>query len=185
MSQVLVIDVESTCWDPPYTQPRNEKSEIIEIGVSLVDISSLKILSNDSILVKPSSSKVSPFCTKLTTLTQGLVDTGISFREACDKLRDDYKSYNKTMVSWGDYDKSMFDRNCRDYGCQYPFGKRHLNLKNCFTILHGLDREPGMDAALKLLNLPLDGIHHRGGDDSKNIATILINTLAKFRGVKL
>ena len=56
-----------------------------------------------------------------------------------------------------------------------------MNLKNTFTILHGLSREPGMDAALKMLDIPLEGTHHRGGDDAKNIAKILVHTLSKFR----
>ncbi len=42
MSQVLVVDVESTCWEPQDSKPANEISEIIEIGVSLVDINKLQ-----------------------------------------------------------------------------------------------------------------------------------------------
>jgi inhibitor of KinA sporulation pathway (predicted exonuclease) len=182
MSEVLVIDVESTCWEPASTQPRGEINEIIEIGVSNVDLKTLTITANESILVKPQRSRLSSFCTKLTTLTPEIVNKGVYFQDACELLRHNFKSYNKTMVSWGDYDRSMFERNCRDYNCQYPFGKRHLNLKNCFTLLYGLEREPGMDAALQLLKLPLDGTHHRGVDDAKNIAKIFIHTLKKFRG---
>jgi inhibitor of KinA sporulation pathway (predicted exonuclease) len=185
MNQLLVVDIESTCWESPSAQPRSETSEIIEIGVSLVDTDNLKILANESILVKPQSSKVSKFCTQLTTLTQEMVDGGITYQDACAKLERDYKSYNKTLVSWGDYDRNMFQQCSRYYGCKYPFGKRHFNLKNVFTILHGLDREPGLDAALKHLKMPLEGTHHRGVDDSKNIAKILIHTLSKFRGITL
>lgn len=181
INEVLVVDAESTCWEPASSQPHNEISEIIEIGVTVVDIKKLEIKNNESILIKPGHSRISSFCTKLTTLTPEIISNGISYREACEKLCNDYKSYNKTMISWGDYDRKMFEKNCRDYNCQYPFGKRHLNLKNCFTILHGLSREPGMDAALELLKIPLEGTHHRGSDDSKNIAKILIYTLKKFR----
>jgi len=42
VSQVLVVDVESTCWEPQDSKPANEISEIIEIGVSLVDINKLQ-----------------------------------------------------------------------------------------------------------------------------------------------
>lgn len=180
---VLVIDIESTCWDDGEVQPRDAISEIIEIGIAVVNTKQLKIVSNDSILVRPQRSKVSKFCNKLTTLTQEQVDQGITFQEAMKKLRSDFDSGNRTFISWGDYDRKMFDRNCKDYNVQYPFGPRHMNLKNSFTILHGLDREPGMDTALEHLKLKLDGTHHRGVDDARNIANILLHTLKKFRGV--
>jgi|SRR6185436_1215131 len=180
-SKVLVIDVESTCWEPPEYQPRDQISEIIEIGIAVVDIKTLEISDNTSILVRPQNSKISDFCTKLTTLTQEQVDRGVTFQEACSILRKDYHSADRTFISWGDYDRKMFEKNCRDYNIKYLFGPRHHNLKNAFTLLHGLDRELGMDVALKFLNFKLEGTHHRGIDDAKNIAAIFISTLKQFR----
>jgi inhibitor of KinA sporulation pathway (predicted exonuclease) len=182
---VLVIDVESTCWEPPEVQPKNEISEIIEIGIAVVNVKDLQIVKNASIIVRPQRSKLSKFCTKLTTLTQEFVDKGCDYQEAMDILRKEYDASNRTMVSWGDYDRKMFERNCRDYDCKYPFGPRHLNLKNCFTLFHGLAKEPGLDAALEHLRMPLEGTHHRGIDDAKNIAKIFINTIKQFRGAAL
>ena len=178
---VLVIDVESTCWEPPEVQPRNEISEIIEIGIAVVNIKDLQIKKNDSIIIRPQRSKLSKFCTKLTTLTQEYVDQGVTFEAAMAILRKNFESENRTFVSWGDYDRKMFERNCRDYGVKYPFGPRHMNLKNSFTMLHGLDKEPGLDQALDYLGMKLEGTHHRGVDDAKNIASIFLHSLKKFR----
>lgn len=178
---VLIIDVESTCWELPEVMDKNEISEIIEIGLAVVNTKDLTIVKNDSIIVRPQRSKVSKFCTKLTTLTQEYVDQGMTFQAAMTILKRDFNSESRTFVSWGDYDRKMFERNCKDYGVKYPFGPRHMNLKNTFTLLHGLDREPGMDTALEHLGLLLDGTHHRGIDDAKNIAKIFINTLMTFR----
>lgn len=180
---VLVIDVESTCWEPPEFQPKNEISEIIEIGIAVVNIKDLKMVQNDSIIIKPQKSRVSKFCTKLTTLTQEYVDQGTTFQSAMEILRRDFDASNRTFVSWGDYDRKMFERNCRDYDVKYPFGPRHLNLKNCFTMLHGLTREPGLDKALEHLGMKLEGTHHRGIDDANNIAAIFLNIIKKFRAV--
>ncbi len=180
---VLVIDVESTCWEPPDTQPKNEISEIIEVGIAVVNIHDLQIVANDELIIRPQRSKVSGFCTKLTTLTQEYVDQGTTFQSAMAILRKNYKSDERTFVSWGDYDRKMFERNCRDYEVKYPFGPRHMNLKNSFTMLHGLEREPGLDTALDHLGLKLDGTHHRGVDDARNIAKIFLHTLKTFRGV--
>lgn len=182
--KVLVIDVESTCWEEPEKPGRDEISEIIEIGIAVVDSSKLEIVQNDTILVKPQRSRLSKFCTKLTTLTQEQVDRGITFQEACKKLQNDFHSGDRTFISWGDYDRKMFERNAHDYNIRYPFGPRHMNLKNTFTILHGLDREPGMDTALDHLGLKLEGTHHRGIDDARNIGRILVQTLKTFRGLK-
>jgi len=180
---VLVIDVESTCWEPPEFQPKNEISEIIEIGIAVVNINDLQIKENESIIIRPQKSKVSKFCTKLTTLTQEYVNQGVTFEAAMAILRKNYDSENRTFISWGDYDRKMFERNSRDYGVKYPFGPRHMNLKNSFTLLHGLEREPGLDNALDYLGMKLEGTHHRGVDDARNIANVFIHTLKKFRGV--
>jgi inhibitor of KinA sporulation pathway (predicted exonuclease) len=182
-STVLVIDVESTCWEFPEKPDLDDFSEIIEIGLAVVDTDKLVIEHNEGILVKPQNSRVGKFCTKLTTLTQSMVDKGIFFQDACKRLKTEFHAGDRTFISWGDYDRKMFQKNARDYGVQYPFGPRHMNLKNSFTILHGLSCEPGMDNALDHLKLKLDGTHHRGVDDARNIANILIHTLKQFRGV--
>ena len=178
---VLVIDVESTCWEEPEKPGPNEFSEIIEIGIAVVDIKKLEIVRNECIMVRPQSSRISKFCTKLTTLTQEQVDKGITYQEAMKKLQKDFESNDRTFVSWGDYDRKMFERNCKDYNVKYPFGPRHMNLKNAFTMLNNLDREPGMDTALEYLGMKLDGTHHRGIDDARNIGKIFAETLKTFR----
>ena len=78
--RILVVDVESTCWagDPPPGQ----MSEIIEIGLCVVDVAALERVERRSILVRPACSTVSAYCTQLTTLTQADVDGGIPLAEA-------------------------------------------------------------------------------------------------------
>jgi inhibitor of KinA sporulation pathway (predicted exonuclease) len=110
-----------------------------------------------------------------------MVDTGVTFSQAMGILKDKYKSEDRTFVSWGDYDRKMFERNCNDYGVKYPFGPRHMNLKNSFTLLHGLGSEPGLDTALEGIGLKLKGTHHRGIDDAFNIANIFTYTLESHR----
>ncbi|MFW5667426.1 MAG: exonuclease domain-containing protein, partial [Coleofasciculus sp.] len=77
IDQILVIDVEATCWQGK--PPPGQESEIIEIGVCLLDCHSHYAVKTESILVKPERSTVSEFCTELTTLTQEQVDQGMSF----------------------------------------------------------------------------------------------------------
>lgn len=180
MDSIVVIDIESTCWK--VKPPAGEESEIIEIGICLVDIQSGHPRDRESILVKPERSRVSPFCTELTTLTQQQVDAGISFAEACSILKSEYQSSDRVWASFGDYDRNMFEKQCKSRGIKYPFGPRHLNIKTLFALVYALPKEVGMPAALEDLYLPLEGTHHRGGDDAANIAKILSKLLGQARG---
>jgi inhibitor of KinA sporulation pathway (predicted exonuclease) len=175
LDQIIVIDVEATCWEG--AAPRGEENEVIEIGVCPIDVTARRRLDRESILVRPERSRVSPFCTQLTTLTQEQVDEGISFKEACQLLRRKYDCDQRTWASYGDYDRNQFDRQCRSFGVKYPFGPTHLNVKNLFALFRGLHHEVGMAEALEVLGLPLEGTHHRAGDDAWNIAAVLLALL--------
>jgi inhibitor of KinA sporulation pathway (predicted exonuclease) len=180
LDQILVIDVEATCW--PGDPPGDQQSEIIEIGLCPLDVSSCTRGDMRSILVRPERSTISAYCTKLTTLTQAEVDDGISFSDACRLLVEAYKSRTRIWASFGDYDRLQFQENCEAAGVDYPFGSRHINVKSLFAIIHNLQAEVGLDRAMKLLGYPLEGTHHRGGDDAWNIARILGHILRTARG---
>ena len=68
LDRILVVDAEATCWegDPPAGQI----SEIIEIGLCVLDVATLTRVERRDILVRPVCSTVSPYCSRLTTLTQ-------------------------------------------------------------------------------------------------------------------
>jgi inhibitor of KinA sporulation pathway (predicted exonuclease) len=177
--KILVIDVEATCWEG--APPAGEESEIIEIGATLLDVSTLALSEKRSILIRPVRSSVSPFCKGLTTLTQAQVDGGCTFAEGCQILRRDFRSRERPWASFGDFDRKMFERNCVVLGLPYPFGTRHVNVKTLFALVHSLPSEIGMRQALDFLGLPLEGTHHRGDDDSWNIGRILRVLLERAR----
>jgi len=170
LDKIVVVDIETTCWEK---RQRGQVMEVIEIGVCLLDTGSGEVSGTQSILVKPVYSEVSEFCTKLTTLSREVVDTGIEFREACLKLEDEYQTKERVWASYGDFDRRQFERECRLKNLPYPFGSRHINAKTLFAIKHRLAEEPDMDKALGLLGLELIGTHHRGVDDAYNVARLL------------
>ncbi len=172
-----VIDLEATCWQG--APPPGEVNEIIEVGVCVLDLSSLERVHRRSILVRPVRSTVSAFCTGLTSLTQELVDTGTTLADACSQLRTDLDSQTRPWASWGDYDRNQFLRQCGQEAVPYPFGEVHLNAKQIYAQAYGLPRRAaGMAQALQHAGLPLVGRHHRGDDDAWNIAA-LITLLAR------
>jgi inhibitor of KinA sporulation pathway (predicted exonuclease) len=102
-----------------------------------------------------------------------IAQEGIDFKTACERITKEYEARSRLWASWGDYDRRQFERTCALYKIGYPFGTAHLNAKTLFALKHRLSHEVGMDGALKLLNIPLEGTHHRGIDDAHNIAKIL------------
>lgn len=175
----LVIDVESTCWEQ--APPRGQISEIIEVGLCVVDLHLLRRTERRSLMVKPMMSEVSDFCTQLTGITTEMVVDAPPLSQAVRILRDQYRSADRLFASWGDYDRDQFQRNCQTYDLKYPFGPTHLNIKNLFATSLGLQRELGLDEACDRLGLTMEGVHHRGVDDAWNIARIFCTLLNRAR----
>lgn len=172
LDKVLIVDIEATCWES--ANPEGMENDIIEIGICLLDINTGEISENKGILVKPERSTISPFCTSLTTLTPEMIDKeGIGFKEACGILRKEYQAQSRPWASFGAYDLKQFQRQCAATGVGYPFGPSHINVKTLFALKKRLVHEQGMAGALAILGIPLEGTHHRGVDDAKNIAKIL------------
>jgi inhibitor of KinA sporulation pathway (predicted exonuclease) len=180
LDSILVVDLEATCWegDPP----PGEVSDIIEIGLAVVNLRDLVVTASESFLLKPPRSTVSEFCTKLTTITQAMLDdSGGQLTDAVAQLRRKYKSSERTWASYGDYDRKMMESCCRDLGVPYPFGPRHINVKNLIAVGRGWPKELGMAQALDYLDIPLEGTHHRGVDDAINIAKIFTKAIGGIR----
>lgn len=170
LDQVLIVDIEATCWEG--SPPPGQESEIIEVGLCLLDVATWQAHDKRSILVRPDYSTVSPFCTRLTSLTQAEVEQGISFAEACELLKAEYASHERVWASYGEADRLRFERQCQTRRIAYPFAPRHINIKTLFALWHALPKEVGMAAALRIAQLPLEGTHHRGADDAWNIAIL-------------
>jgi inhibitor of KinA sporulation pathway (predicted exonuclease) len=173
-----VVDVEATCWEG---SSGGQPSEIIEIGVCVLDLGTLERVGRDSILVRPERSSVSEFCTRLTTLTAEQAAAGVDFASACALLVSRHDAAERPWASWGDYDRRQFERQCAATGVGYPFGQRHTNAKRVFSESRDTTKRFGMDEALRVAGLPLEGTHHRGGDDAWNIAALIIEMSRRER----
>lgn len=176
---MLVVDVESTCWEG--SPPPGQASEIIEIGLCPVDLRTLERTEKRSILVKPVQSEISEFCTSLTTLTADMFTDATTLADAVRTLKKEFRSKDRLWASWGDYDRRQFERVCKDQKVGYPFGPSHLNVKSLFATAVGSDREMGLDGAYEHLGLEMEGTHHRGDDDAWNIAGVLCRLLKAMR----
>ncbi len=168
--QIIVVDVECTCWEGP--PPPGQENEIIEIGICRLRANGDR-MEKRSLLVKPEHSTVSAFCTELTSLTQEQVDAGMTFAEACAILEKEYRTRQRVWASYGDFDRQQFERQCAAWNVRYPFSPTHLNIKTLFTLARAMRHDVGMAQALELAGIPLEGRHHRGDDDAWNAARLL------------
>ena len=179
LDMLLVVDLESTCWEKK--PPPGQVSDIIEVGLCPVDLSTLQRLERRSFLVRSERSQISAFCTELTTLTPEMLAEAPGLADTTRILQRDYLSRQRLWASWGDYDRRQFERVCHDLEIAYPFGPSHLNVKSLFAAATGRQREVGLPEACDALDVTMDGTHHRGHDDAWNIAGILCQLLGRMR----
>lgn len=174
---VNVIDLEATCWERPDERPDDERQEIIEIGICAVDVPGRKILDKEAIFVRPTQSKISDFCTELTSITPDMVEDAGSLPEAFHRLYDRYDCQNRIWASWGDWDRKMFLKDCRAKGVMYPFPDTHFNIKALYSLHNGLTTQRGLGKACHLEGLEFEGTHHRGVDDAYMISQLMLKIL--------
>jgi inhibitor of KinA sporulation pathway (predicted exonuclease) len=168
----LIIDLEATCCNER-SIPRHEM-EIIEIGAVMLNRKTWEIDSEFQEFIKPvRNPQLTNFCTELTSISQEQVDAAPHFPEVMSKLTEWMNSFpNYIFCSWGNYDKSQFLQDCKFHHVPYPFGSEHRNIKNEFSEYLGVSHKFGMAQALKHLEMELQGTHHRGIDDARNITAI-------------
>ncbi len=159
--------------------------EIIEIGAAKLCTKSYNIESVFSTFVKPINEvELSDFCIELTSIKQSDVDAAPEFSRAVNEFFKWIDDDEVTFCSWGAYDIKQIRIDYRRHQLPEPESlKNHINLKKLFSDLY--DRKPcGMKKALNILGLELEGTHHRGVDDAKNISKIAKILLPKYYDIK-
>ena len=168
----LIVDLEATCCDQGVV-PRYEM-EIIEIGAVMVAAPNYDVIDAFETFIRPVRyPQLTDFCKQLTTISQQDVDTAPGFADAIQAFKQWLHPYAPVnFCSWGDYDYKQFQQDCAFHDLLMPFSCKRRNLKKEFANHFALRKRPGMADALRHLGLPLEGTHHRGIDDARNIARI-------------
>ena len=180
MRDVIVFDIECTCWDDTAGKSRDER-ETIEIGAVKLDGINWNVVSTFDIFIKPVNNPIlSPYCTNLTTIKQEDVDKATTFGEAIHEFDvwSFTSGYNVPLyLSWGYFDKNHLimeagkkgytGRLITNIGSMY----NHVNVKERFAQRMG-GKPCGVSKALGRLEMQFEGTQHRGVDDAVNIAKI-------------
>jgi inhibitor of KinA sporulation pathway (predicted exonuclease) len=172
---INVLDLEATCWDGP--PPPSQVSEVIEIGLCVFDHVKAERRTRHQLIVRPERSEVSAFCTGLTGWTAEALAQGASFADTCVRLRREFHSDSRLMLSWGGYDFRQVKRQCEATTTPFPFC-RHIDLKAAHREFYRLPKRLGLGQALAQAGLEFEGRAHVGADDAWNVAGLLAKMLS-------
>ncbi|EMD42175.1 hypothetical protein CERSUDRAFT_90779 [Gelatoporia subvermispora B] len=186
LQYLLILDFEATCGDDLRGPP-----EIIEFPTLLYDIQKDEVQATFHEYVRPIiSPTLTAFCTKLTGITQDTVDAAQPFPEVWSRFQDFLRSHgiydaaeSAAFLTCGDWDlKTMLPRQLAlsesehgldEAGDLIPPYNRWINIKQAFRKQYGMRYQNDMLGMLRKLRLELEGRHHSGIDDCKNVLQIV------------
>lgn len=167
----ILYDLEATCW---LGRPPKGIQEIIEIGAVKVNEYG-EVIGEYNRFVRPTvNTKLSSFCTKLTTITQQDVDkaqtfpyVGKDFQDWIDIYDDDY-----VLCAWGEFDIRMLKKDCDLHKMDTDWLHSFSNIKRQYQILKKLDKGTGLKKTTHAEGFEFTGKHHRAIADAENLAKI-------------
>lgn len=174
----IILDLEATCWKD---RNENKQNEIIEIGALKIGMNK-NFINEFSEFIKPKLNPVlSDFCKDLTTILQADINIADTFDIVIERFKE-WINLNEPYVlcSWGFYDRKQFAKDCDLYNINKNWLGNHISLKHRYAKIKNLKKPIGMGGALKKEGFKLDGTHHRGIDDARNIAKIFIEYFDKW-----
>lgn len=185
-SYICVLDFEATCDDNKSFKPAHE---IIEFPSVLLQwnnkIKNYEKISEFQRFCKPIvNTQLTDFCKNLTGITQDQVDNGITFPQALNEHHQwlinhtdlyDHESPSVIIATFGRWDLiTMLPIECKAWGIKSPeIYKKIINVKDAYKSIYHMKKGPGMARMLQLCNLTLDGRHHSGIDDCRNISKLV------------
>ncbi|XP_043575937.1 3'-5' exoribonuclease 1 isoform X2 [Chiloscyllium plagiosum] len=181
---ICVIDFEATCEE---NNPPEYLHEIIEFPIALVNTRTLEIEDTFQEYVKPElKPKLTEFCTKLTGITQDMVDKAGSFPDVLQQVvnwmreKELGTKCRYAVLTDGSWDMSKFlNVQCHLSSIEYPqFAKKWINIRKSYGNFYKVPRtQTKLASMLEKLGMKYEGRPHSGLDDSRNIARIAIRML--------
>lgn len=182
---IVVLDFEATCNNGAPPNPQ----EIIEFPSVLLSVEDGEVVDEFPSFVRPvHHPQLSDFCRELTGIEQADVDAAPTFLDVLAAHQTWLASRDIEpfmFMTCGDWDLArMLPSQCATAGAPIPaVYRRWCNVKVAFSQIFRRSRASGMTSMLRTLGLELQGRHHRGIDDSHNIARIAL--ALHDRGVNL
>ncbi|KAJ3166010.1 hypothetical protein HK101_012013 [Irineochytrium annulatum] len=187
---IAVLDFEATCNSVDGKKDHSfGPLEIIEFPTVLIDttLPGFPVVAEFREYVKPVKNRVlTEFCTGLTGITQDQVDAADPFPQVLQRYSQFVTDHGLTtenclVVTCGDWDlKTMLPAQMRILAAGAVAAPELLsrwnNVKKSFSRHMGAssqDMKAGMAGMLRMMGLELEGRHHSGLDDCRNISKIV------------
>ena len=181
---LLVLDFEGN-----WLKQKPDHQEIIEFPVIPLRTSDLSFAAEPfHHYVRPEfHPHLSDYCTEVTGITMQMVTQETTYLDVVvEKLdvwmkKNGFDGQNSTFVTCGRWDLfTCLPNEAACKGFKLPkYLKKFINVKDIWMQVLFKKRAPGMKGMLASLNLELDGRHHSGIDDSKNIAKIVKELMSR------
>ncbi len=181
---ILVLDLEATCWE---NERYPDNQEIIEIGAILLD-SNYNVLDTFEEFIRPvKNPELSDYCRTLTNITQSDVEKSYTFEKVYRNFVR-WVSDRSSVVrvySWGDFDKKLMKKQHEEFfDSNFDF-EDWKDLSASFREVFKRKRKYGMKKAMRFLNLEMTGQHHRALPDAVNAAKIVPHIEARKNSNKI
>lgn len=190
---LVCVDLEATCDELPDGLTEVEKAsypllvkrnemETIEVGAVVLDLhNDFEQVAQFCRFIQPQLKPVlTPFCTRLTTITQADVDDAAGYDEVRLELAAFLAPFEQAGYmwgSWGEYDAKQLADDAARLGVPAMLaGVLHTNLKKWHWKIHHC-RAMGLQAAVGSSGLEWRGQCHRGIDDAINLGNLAAKIL--------
>ncbi|CAD8063832.1 unnamed protein product [Paramecium sonneborni] len=173
---IIILDFEATC-----IREQNKKylQEIIEFPAQVYNVQERKVIKEFWRYLKPVENPIlSDFCTELTGITQEQVDKGILLDQAIDEFIQFKQGLQRyCILTCGDYDLNLLKKEASRKGIAIQKELQfYINIKKVFpkSLRNPKQiKDPCMVEMLEQCGLDLQGRHHSGIDDVRNITRIV------------
>ncbi|UJR29425.1 hypothetical protein I4U23_010637 [Adineta vaga] len=187
-----VLDFEAVCHqaNPGSKQKSpNDIWEIIEFPICLLEAQTNQIIDIYHSYVRPTiKSRLNDICIQITGITQDMVDNSPTFdivwkdvqqflsKHSLICLENENKTslFSFTWITCGNWDlRTMLPLQLKQCDLDRPkFINNFINIKDLYMEYYPMYQIRGMKDMLRRSNLTLDGRHHSGIDDTKNITKV-------------
>lgn len=167
----IIFDLEATCW---LGRPPQGITEIIEIGAVKYNGYGEEIGSFNKFIKPKINPVLSPFCKKLTSISQQDVDRSQHFNKVIEEFMDwiDIYSEDYLLCSWGKFDKTLLKNDCELHDIETDWLEHHIDIKKQFHNYKRSKDEYGLKKSLRMEGLEFNGTHHRAISDAENLGQI-------------
>ncbi|NOT36231.1 MAG: exonuclease domain-containing protein [Saprospiraceae bacterium] len=167
----FVFDLEASCWK----DNRENRQEIIEIGVCIVDEYG-RLGRTFSSFVKPVlNPTLSAYCKGLTGINQADIDKAKPFPYVIDKLMDwaEIPDTEYVYCAWGSADIKLLQHDAQLHRMEIEWLDPYVDIKSQYHNNKDISNPSGLYKVLKKNGFEFEGERHRALSDATNLSRII------------